>query len=205
MTTVNSDEDYFAHNARAEQRRTEKAKAICRVIWPRDTDRDDRPDLDLVRRYSRDTQKTWEKAAGVRTSHPEELWEQVLVLLDKMHAYETRQQVTIDQLTAALAAPVVRPEPAPVREQVPPPLGRPIDVCLLDCLCRLQSRFTPGGRACPQHPFRWINPIPDPDRTYKALRARAGLSTEAPDMHKIRERHVRQGKSSPGWRREAAR
>lgn len=38
-----------------------------------------------------------------------------------------------------------------------------------------------------------------------ALQAARGMRTPAPDMHAIAERNLRQGKSSPGWRREAAR
>lgn len=74
--------------------------------------------------------------------------------------------------------------------------------------------------ACPSHPGRTIT---DPVRhaafhelvveqggpagvvDAQSLQAHRGMRTAAPDMHSIRERHLREGKSSPGWRREASR
>ena len=39
--------------------------------------------------------------------------------------------------------------------------------------------------------------------TARSLQAAQGWKTEAPDDHKTREKHLRSGKSAPGWRRRA--
>lgn len=71
-----------------------------------------------------------------------------------------------------------------------------------ECLC-------PNGNRTPEH-LAWHRLVieqggPAGLVNAKTLQAARGMKTAAPDMHSIQARNERLGKSSPGWRREAAR
>jgi hypothetical protein len=66
------------------------------------------------------------------------------------------------------------------------------------------AHLYPGGRWC-ETCVPLTNPTPDPALTAVALRKAAGLPDCSIPLGRTRldERHQRQGKSSPGWRRRA--